>query len=80
MNNAFDPIPKVESVEINQDSQLLSAELQVGDDLRLMNGCETVDHFNLDDHKIFHHHIKPVADIQPDLPIDKGQRYLGKDL
>jgi hypothetical protein len=70
----------VKTVEINDDSEFLPAKLKVRDNLRLMDRYKAVDRFDLDYNKVFHHQIKPVADIEPDLSIDKRQRYLGKNL
>ena len=57
IHDASNAVAQVETVEINDDSELLPAKLKVRDDLRLMDSGERVHGFNLYDDEVFYEQI-----------------------
>jgi hypothetical protein len=53
----------VHDVEVDQQPKGFAAELEIGNDLGLMHGGNSVNGFYLHDHEILHQQINAVTDV-----------------
>ena len=54
----------MDDIEVDQQPEGLAAELQVGNDLRLMNRRDCIDRLDLHDDEALHDQIHSIADFQ----------------
>ena len=63
IHDASNAVAQMETVEINNDSELFPAKLKVRDNLRLMNGDERIHGFNLNNDEVFYEQIESITRI-----------------
>jgi hypothetical protein len=61
--DASNAVAQMETVEINDDSELFPAKLKVRDNLCLMNGGERTHGFDLNNDEVFYEQIEPIPCI-----------------
>jgi hypothetical protein len=77
--NPLDAVPDELSVEVDQQPQPVTRQLQVRQHLGLMHRQQLLHGFDFHDQTTVHHHIQPKAGIQPHSIIDDGERDLPLD-
>lgn len=75
----FDPMSQVNTIEIDQYSKFLTAELEIGDELRLMDRRERIYCLDFNHDKVFHKEIQSISNVQSDFSINEWERNLGEN-
>jgi len=70
------PVRSEVTFEVDEQAELASGELEVGEELRLVDRGEGIDGLELDDERVFHEEIKAMAAVQAHVLVDQGQRLL----
>lgn len=76
VRQSCDAVFESSDVEVQQQSDLLAAQLQIRDQLRFMERDHFLDGFEFNDHTVFNKNVDPIADIQFHLVINHGQSHL----
>jgi len=63
-------------VKVQDEANLSSEQSQIGQELRFVDGGDTVDAFQFDDDAILHEHVYLVADIKLNTFVLNRQRHL----
>ncbi len=76
-NKALDAILEGRDVEVDEESDTLSAEPEVRQQLGLVYGFETLNGLELDDDRVVDHDVESIACVEMDPLVLERQRNLG---
>jgi hypothetical protein len=74
-----DAVAKMDHVEVDEQPDFTSTELQVGEELCLVNRKDGFNGFQFDDHLLLDPQVDPVPGIEPAAAIDQRQWMLQFD-
>src|SRR4051812_30787835 len=66
LNALFDEL----CVEVNQEAEPVSGQLEIGQELRFVNRVQLLDGLDLDDVAVFNQQVEPVARLESDFFVD----------
>jgi hypothetical protein len=66
-------------VEVDQQANVTAGQLEVGKQLRLVNGLQLSYGFELNDDQVFNEQINAVTAVDPYAPINNGEGLLAVD-
>jgi len=69
-DSSADPVPQVLDVEVDEQSDAFPTEFQVREQLRLVNGKNRFDRFDLDDHFVLNDEIDAISKRNGDVVVD----------
>src|ERR1700687_3997431 len=73
VHKALNSVPRVDNVEVDQQSERSATEFQIRDDLSLMNRRDCVYRLDLHDDEILNHQIHSIPNFQLHTSIDHGK-------
>lgn len=75
----MDTLLKVGDVEVDQEADTFTAEPQIRQQLRVVNGQDRLDRFHLDDHCVVDEQIDSIAELDRESVVHNGKDLLGFD-
>ncbi len=78
-HESFQALLEERHVEVHQQTDAQSRELQISEDLRVVDGRERINRFYLDNYGPLNHQIEPIACVEPLTLVDDRQRELALD-
>ena len=79
VDNSFNSILQMRLAEVDEQSELESAQSQLGQKLFGMYSGQRFERFKLDDNFSIHHQVRPKRFIESDAIVNDGHRFLSLD-